>query len=290
MLIALANLALAQTFTSTDVPIDITSQASITSSLDVPDDGSTVVDVDLTVHIQHTFTADLSITLRSPQGATVTVASGNGGSGDDFDGTIFDASAEQNIIEGSAPFAGRFRPVIGLGFLRGLQAGGTWDLIVADGFAGDEGVLLEWSLDLVTESPTAVPTVDFVEGVVEDDLGDVIDERSVYGARPSGIAARVAGLTAELEGDGCSIVDGVAGTYRRNRALRLLGASEGGDDVQGPDIHTMSVGAETASATLAPRGRIEGQLSNGTVMHGYFVRMTPRESLWYGVIADCIVD
>ena len=287
MILSLSGLAFAQTFVARP-ELAILDNQVVTSTVDVPDEGPTIVDVDVIVNISHTFVGDLSLSLRSPEGIPVTLIDRQGGGGDDFIDTEFDASAPAHISTGSAPFTGVFRPALPMDVLRGWQAGGTWTLRIEDHFNGDEGVLHDWTLQLVAEGSSSLPQVDFVESTVEDVFGDVIDEGAGYNARPSTIGSRVNALVAAFEDEGCVVTDGVAGTYLRGRTPRQLGASEvAGDAIAGPNIGNLTIGGETASVGLASGGRLEGQVSDGSIVRGYFVRLNTSRSFWYGTRATC---
>jgi subtilisin-like proprotein convertase family protein len=133
---------------STDVPKAITDNTTVESTLAVP--GSFAVgDVNVTnFRIQHTYDADLTVHLVSPSNSAVELFSDVGGSGDNFDGTRFDDSAGQSIVDGSAPFVGAYRPEGVLATLNGQPGNGTWRLRVADNAGGDIGQVLGWSLEI----------------------------------------------------------------------------------------------------------------------------------------------
>jgi subtilisin-like proprotein convertase family protein len=102
--------------------------------------------VKVRVDIQHTWTGDLTLTLASPDGTTVTLAERAGGSGDDFTGTVFDDAATTAVASGAAPFGGSYRPNQPLSAFAGRGGSGTWTLRVRDDAAGDVGTLTGWAL------------------------------------------------------------------------------------------------------------------------------------------------
>ena len=139
------------THDSDDLPQDINSNTTITSDLVITDNG-TVTDVDVGLTLTHTYTGDLDIFLVGPDGTRVELSTDNGGTGEDFTDTIFDDEAAMAIIDGDAPFTGRFRPEGSLSTLDGEPAAGTWILEITDDAGGDTGELLAWSAILTTES------------------------------------------------------------------------------------------------------------------------------------------
>ena len=101
-----------QTYTGDNTGADIITSTVVSSanSTSVGSIGSEVgqytidnVEIDIT----HVWDGDLDLTLTSPSGTTLDLSSGNGGSGDNYSGTIFQDGAP-SITTGSAPFAGVF--------------------------------------------------------------------------------------------------------------------------------------------------------------------------------------
>ena len=60
-----------------------TGPAVVTSTLVVSGAGTSLLDVDLTTFIPHTFAADLDITITSPAGTVVTLTTDNGAGNED---------------------------------------------------------------------------------------------------------------------------------------------------------------------------------------------------------------
>ena len=123
------------------------SSGTTTSSSDTAPWG-TIVDVDVTLDITHTWAADLDITLISPNGTTVELTSDNGGGSDNYTGTTFDDDAALPITSGSAPFTGSYQPEESLSNFDGENAAGVWFLEIVDDAGGDLGTLNSWSITL----------------------------------------------------------------------------------------------------------------------------------------------
>lgn len=147
-----SQVCLAQTFSGTGGPI--------------PDDGSTIV-FDLPVsglpgsldtsqfgiericiNAVHSWVADLSLQLRTPDGTLIPLVSGVGGDTDGFVNTCFSGNADQSIFDVWYPFTGEFRPFGDMGLVNnGQNPNGTWQLVILDTYAfADEGELLDWSI------------------------------------------------------------------------------------------------------------------------------------------------
>ena len=140
-------------YASTDTPISIPDDnATGVSSTITLTDASTVLDVDVTVDIPHTYPGDLELYLAGPNGVEITLSDHNGGSGDGYLGTTFDDEASTPITSGSSPFSGSFQPEDSLSTFDGLSAAGTWTLRVADTWSWDTGTLESWTLTLTHPS------------------------------------------------------------------------------------------------------------------------------------------
>ena len=123
------------------------------STVDIPvlvTDPGVVGDVNVRLRLNHTFDGDLVISLISPDGTSVALATNRGGSGDNYGAgandcsgifTIFDDSAGTAIGAGIAPFTGSFRPESPLAGFSGHTMTGTWTLRVADTATLDTGTV-----------------------------------------------------------------------------------------------------------------------------------------------------
>jgi len=140
-------------------PATVTSTATISSihpdAIVSFDDNSTfpsyIIDT-VRIDITHTFTADLEITLTSPDGVPLDLSSDNGGGGDNYTNTRF-ADGFPNITTGSAPFTGVFRAeadAFANRFL-GEKIMGDWKLDICDDAGADLGTLNSYSISF---SPT----------------------------------------------------------------------------------------------------------------------------------------
>lgn len=168
-------------YPSSDVPIDITSNNTITSEIVITDEGF-VRDVDVLLDITHTFDADLDVFLIAPDGTRVELFTDVGGGGDDFTQTRLDDEAATPISAGSAPFTGSFQPEGDLTLVDGISITGTWLLEVTDDAGGDEGTLNAWSLFIDVLPPPPAPDIlvmDPADPAVEGDSGTTAVEFEV---------------------------------------------------------------------------------------------------------------
>ncbi|QQL45637.1 PIG-L family deacetylase [Sulfuriroseicoccus oceanibius] len=142
----------AVTYSSGDVPrnIDASRANTITSRLTVPQGAGSILDVNVTLDITHSWVGDLTLTLIHPTGTRVTLSSRYGGSADNYTNTTFDQQAATSIASARPPFTGTFRPDGNLDNLNTLDASGTWTLEIYDGVSADGGSLNSWSIDLTS--------------------------------------------------------------------------------------------------------------------------------------------
>lgn len=127
-------------YSSTDVPI-MWGTTNATSTLSVAEIGL-VVKAGVRFDAVHTWDADVDLFLVSPAGTSIDLTTGNGGSNDNFSGTLFLDSASVPITAGTAPFAGTFRPETALATVNGEGTNGDWVFQINDNYpAADNGTV-----------------------------------------------------------------------------------------------------------------------------------------------------
>jgi subtilisin-like proprotein convertase family protein len=116
------------------VPIPDNLPAGAAASIPVAGVTGNVSKVTATVFINHTWDADLNLSLIGPDGTTVPLSTARGGQFDNFgtncpadaNDTTWDDAAATAIGSGAAPFVGSFRPETPLSAFAGKVANGTW--------------------------------------------------------------------------------------------------------------------------------------------------------------------
>jgi MYXO-CTERM domain-containing protein len=111
--------------------------------------GNTVLDVDLSLDLEHDWVGDLRIRLRSPRGTNVVVFERYGGNGDGLIGTLFDDESPRTISTAAPPFTGRWQPALPLATFDGEDPHGTWTLYIEDLASPDGGQVLGWQLHII---------------------------------------------------------------------------------------------------------------------------------------------
>jgi uncharacterized repeat protein (TIGR01451 family) len=146
-------------FESIDVPRAIPDLGLVVSSNFVGTTGR-IIDLDVSVRIDHTWYGDVEIELEHPDGTAITLVRPTGNSGENFGSgvcgdvgthTRLDDQAASPIITGTPPFIGSFRPYQPLSDLNGKPLEGVWKLRVSDVAADDTGTLLCWGIRAVVE-------------------------------------------------------------------------------------------------------------------------------------------
>jgi subtilisin-like proprotein convertase family protein len=105
--------------------------------------------VTATVFINHTWDADLNLTLIAPDGTPVPLSTARGGQFDNFgtncpadaNDTTWDDAAATAIGSGAAPFVGSFRPETPLSALNAKNPNGTWQFKGVDTANLDTGAI-----------------------------------------------------------------------------------------------------------------------------------------------------
>jgi subtilisin-like proprotein convertase family protein len=107
-----------------------------------------ILDINCTVNIEHSFDADLNLSLISPSGTEIVLAGGVGWEGNNFEDTRFDDDASVSIDSSLAqpPFKGAYKPVERLWLFDGENSFGEWKLKVVDNGFSDGGALLGWNV------------------------------------------------------------------------------------------------------------------------------------------------
>ena len=178
--------------TVTDIPDN--NPAGISSSVVVSNITTAIGKVIVSLHVNHTFDADLVMRLVAPDGTTITLSQNNGGSGDNYgigctdaQRTTFDDAAAGSFTTVVAPFIGSFRPHRSRGVLNGKsgsRVSGRWQFQISDVIAIDTGSLRCWSLTLVPSSCTdgggECPGADLAIGMRANPDPVVIGSNLVY--------------------------------------------------------------------------------------------------------------
>jgi len=163
------------------------------SVIQVPD-VKMIQDVNVMIgSITHPYDADLDIYLIPPDGTTIELSTDNGGSGDNYIGTIFDAESVTPITAGTPPFGGSYKPEGNLTLLYGKSAQGSWTLKVYDDAAGDVGTINGWGLQFSyppESCPESAGTVFFedpVYGCLNDQLTLQVQDLDLLGTGSVGV-------------------------------------------------------------------------------------------------------
>jgi subtilisin-like proprotein convertase family protein len=108
--------------------------------------------------IDHTWDADVTVTLQSPDGTQIILFTGIGGDGNDFNNTCLRSDVTTQIATQGAPFNGTFKPMNSLGIANnGQNPNGVWKLLVNDNASGDQGTLNNWSITFGSNPAEYVP-------------------------------------------------------------------------------------------------------------------------------------
>ncbi len=138
-----------------DMPSPIPDDSTVYSDLAIEESDNPVIeDIDVRIRINHTYDRDLVLALQHPDGSEVLLVNRRGRSGDNFGTgdcaeavyTVLDQSAALALTNGTAPFAGTYRPESSLAVLAGKPLNGTWRLRMSDVDSGDSGTNLCWGL------------------------------------------------------------------------------------------------------------------------------------------------
>jgi plastocyanin/subtilisin-like proprotein convertase family protein len=134
-------------FTTGSYPISEVQPTDVV--VNVPDDFE-IIGIRVGIDLVHTYDGDIGLTLESPLGTFIELTSDNGGSGANYECTIFDMSATTAITAGSAPFNGEYIPEGDLDVLIGTSSLGNWTFHFTDNGSGDEGTIFSVAVELIS--------------------------------------------------------------------------------------------------------------------------------------------
>lgn len=149
----------------------------VTDTITISEPGS-VIDLNLSTVVSHSWTGDLSLTLTHVDtGTTVTVLDRPGapldfnGCAEDnvnatFDDEAFVTAEDMCLADGGPAISGLVRPNDSLSALDGLELSGDWSLTAIDVITADTGSMESWCIEAVIE--------DFVDSDL-DGIGDSDD-------------------------------------------------------------------------------------------------------------------
>ncbi|WP_282164519.1 reprolysin-like metallopeptidase [Cellulophaga baltica] len=133
------------------LPITISSSGSptISSTISFIED-LPLSDVNVTLDLTHSYLADLTVTLTSPEGTTVVLMANSCGENRNVNAT-FDQSASSFVCGTNPAISGLVKPLGSLNAFNGESSKGDWVLTISDGAGGDGGSLNGFSLELCVE-------------------------------------------------------------------------------------------------------------------------------------------
>ena len=152
-------------YVSTNIPINIPTTGTITSTITVPASGN-ILDVNLTnLQGTHGRVGQLTFTLTSPFGTSVTLMNQSCGNDNDFN-IAFDDDAAAAAIPCPPTDGNTYQPFGSLAGFVGEDPTGVWTLTVVDVSTPTSGQLTAWSLEICSEvtSGCTEPTLAITSG------------------------------------------------------------------------------------------------------------------------------
>lgn len=123
----------------------ITDNATVRDTITVTTSGA-LTSIELFLAARHTFTGDLDIVLRAPNGQTRDICSDNGGSGEDVLTFFVDGGTAVTTAAFYPPWTNTAGPEVAMGNFGATNIQGNWILEIGDDAGGDTGSLIGWGL------------------------------------------------------------------------------------------------------------------------------------------------
>lgn len=148
--VALSAAMTGGTFTNSTAEI-LPPRKTTISELEIDQD-LMIGDLNLQLSLTHTNVSYLDGYLTGPDGQRVELFGGVGGSGNNFEDTLFDDQASNPITKGRPPFEGSYLPAAAirkepsLSYFNGKNARGIWQLVIRGTRSERFGMLHSWSL------------------------------------------------------------------------------------------------------------------------------------------------
>ena len=110
------------------------------------------------INLTHTYTGDIKIWLKAPNGDSIGLAYNRGGGGDNYVNTLFKMDATIFIGDGTNPFTGNFVPETSINNVNVVQnPNGLWLLGIRDEVPADIGSLINYTLLFGNNPPSDPP-------------------------------------------------------------------------------------------------------------------------------------
>ena len=144
--------------TSNDTPVTIPSNAASTQTATIDystNNNELVHDLNVSVQIAHTWVADLTLELQSPEGTSVLLLEEECGPNlDDMDVTFTDDGLSVNCSTAAPAISGNISPLDPLSNFNGEDPSGIWTLSVTDSFNQDGGSIDDFSIEICDGTAT----------------------------------------------------------------------------------------------------------------------------------------
>lgn len=105
----------------------------------------------VSISLNHSYVGNVVLQLKAPNGATIYLSNQNGGSGQNYSGTIF-KTGYTPIASGTAPFQGYYAPSQAFSTLSSSAMNGIWTLLITNYSTIYHGALTEFSLGFTTNT------------------------------------------------------------------------------------------------------------------------------------------
>lgn len=228
------------------------------SNINVPD-SFTIGDTNMDLLLNHTYIQDLTIYLEAPNLSYIILAQEVCGDNDNINAKFIDSGAAPACTASVPALTGNVRPFEPLSNFQNLNSNGNWRLYVNDPYAGDDGIIDNWTLNLCSLS-----AIGNLPALVNNGL-TVLNNTSQNIAN-SDINASTAAQTAAQQTYTIISIPSI-GNIRRNTTILNVGSTFTQDEVNTGVINYVNteLSANTTSFKVDIKNATNGWLANQVI-------------------------
>ena len=244
------------------------------STINVPD-SFTIGDTNMDLLLNHTYIQDMTMYLEAPSGDYIILAEEVCGDNDNINAKFIDSGVAPSCVTGPPALIGNVLPTEPLSNFQNLNSNGDWLLYVNDPYAGDDGIIDSWTLNLC-----GLSAIGNLPSLLNN--GITVLNNSTHNITNTEVSATTSAQTAAQQTYTIVSVPGI-GNIRRNSTILNVGSTFTQDEVNNGIINYINteVAANTTTFKVDIKNSTNGWLPN-QVININIVECGDISSTWNG--------